>query len=223
MRDVLIFCAVKPGVDASRLESGLQALGGRIPDIELATLLPRDSLPALAHVAEASDTLPDAIVTLRRDPRDNLHSLSEVMAALAPLIDSSRSSVLVTQRHAILPGSDAIRLFFGLRRLERLTLAGFHDYWLNHHAELGRRLIPPYTYHQLHSDPVATAALARSLGVAAATFDGVVEVHFPDLDAFVRQLSRPEVAEEALADERNFIDHARSIFWAYRTVLADKG
>ena len=63
-----------------------------------------------------------------------------------------------------------------------------------------------------------TAAMAAAAGLSPSTLDGVVEVHFPDIAAFVAQLSRSEVAEEALADERNFIDHARSIFWAYRTL-----
>jgi hypothetical protein len=216
-REILIFCTRQPGLDDSPLIAELQNLGARFADSELAALLPKDALPALAHVAEAGDALPDAIVTLRWE-QHALGSLSGMIATLARLIDRERSSVLVVQRHAILPGGDAIRLFFGLRRLERLTLAQFHDYWLNRHAELGRRLIPPYTYHQLHADPTATAALARSLDLQASTFDGVVEVHFPDLDAFVKQLSRPEVAEEALADERNFIDHSRSVFWAYRTL-----
>jgi hypothetical protein len=107
---------------------------------------------------------------------------------------------------------------FALARLPRLTLDEFHDYWLNRHAALGRRLIPPYTYHQLHADPAASDGLASRTGLAASRFDGVVEVHFPDLQAFVRQLQRPEVAEEALADEKNFIDHSRSIFWAYDTL-----
>ena len=211
MNDVLLLLARIKETPADQFESEIAAAVASVPNRQLAFLMSADALPALAHVSKPDPALPDAIVTLADAPAPAL------LAALAPLIDPARSELLVVRRHAVLPGDDAIRLVFGLRRLERLTLAAFHDYWLNRHAEIGRRLIPPYTYHQLHADPAQTTPMAAAAGFAPATFDGMVEVHFPDIDAFVRQLSRPEVAEEALADERNFIDHARSIFWAYRT------
>lgn len=216
--EILLLLARKHDIDAAAFDSAVTAAGARIGvDHEIALLMPGDALPALAHVAAPDPALPDAILTLRADADSIAGIAVDLRVKLAALLDTERSEILVIQRHAVLPGNDAIRLVFGLRRLERLTLAQFHDYWLNKHAEMGRRLIPPYSYHQLHADPDATARLSARTGLRAATFDGVVEVHFPDTDAFVRQLSRPEVAEEALADERNFIDHARSIFWAYRT------
>lgn len=184
------------------------ALAEAAPGHSLALLMPADTLPALAHVGSPDPALPDAILTLPEGCE---------IPAVEGYADVARSRVLVARRHAILPGGNAIRLVFALRRLPRLTLAAFHDYWLNRHADIGRRLIPPYTYHQLHADPACTATAAARTGLTAADYDGIVEVHFPDVEAFVRQLSRPEVAGEALADERNFIDHARSLFWAYRT------
>ncbi|MEO0033869.1 MAG: hypothetical protein RIS94_3627, partial [Pseudomonadota bacterium] len=175
----------------------------------LALALPDSALPALAHAAGRDPAVPDALVTVT--------SFGGV-APLVALADAARSTVAAGTRHAVLPGRDAIRLFFGLRRLPTLTREGFHDYWLNHHAEIGRRLIPPYTYHQIHADAAMTDGAAAATGLAASTYDGLVEVHFPDIDAFVRQLSRPEIAAEALEDEKNFIDHSRSQFWAFREV-----
>lgn len=170
----------------------------------LALALPAEALPSLAHAAGRDPEVPDALVRLPEGAD---------AAALVALSDADRSEVFKGIRHAVLPGGNAIRLFFGLRRLDRLSRAEFQDYWLNRHAEFGRRLIPPYTYHQIHAcDGPGSAALGGS------TFDGIVEVHFPDVAALVRQLSRSEVAEEALADERNFIDHARSRFWAFAEV-----
>ncbi|MES2301907.1 MAG: EthD domain-containing protein, partial [Pseudomonadota bacterium] len=99
---------------------------------------------------------------------------------------------------------------------DALTRAAFHDYWLNRHAQIGRRLIPPFTYHQLHADAALTQRAATTSGLTPSDYDGIVEVHFPDTDALIRQLSRTEVAQEALEDEKNFIDHARSRFWAFR-------
>ncbi len=219
-RDILLLCKQRGSIDETMLVAALRTAqvecGGLAT--EAALLLPPTALPTLAHVGEPDPALPDAILTLRAAPEAIFAVLPAVMRALAPAVDRTRSSLLASHRHAILPGGEAIRLFFGLRRLERLTLAGFHDYWLNRHAELGRRLIPPYSYHQLHADGAMTAAMAMAAGLPPSTLDGVVEVHFPDIAAFVAQLSRPEIADEALADERNFIDHARSIFWAYRTL-----
>jgi hypothetical protein len=172
----------------------------------LALALPDDALPALAHAAARSPEVPDALVRL---------APGTGTAGLLAASDASRALTFAAVRHSVLPGSNRIRLFFGLRRLPALDRAAFHDYWLNRHAEIGRRRIPPYSYHQLHADAAATQAAAHATDIAPIDLDGVVEVHFPDVDAFVRQLSRKEVAEEALADERNFIDHSRSFFWAF--------
>jgi hypothetical protein len=183
---------------------------------ELALLAPADALSALPHVAEtAGAAAPDAIVSLRGERAALLKSLAE--CSFAAVANLAASSVLGAHRHAILPGGALIRLHFGLRRLPRLTRAEFLDYWLNKHAEFGRRLIPPYTYHQLHTDQDLTDAAAARAGIPASTLDGIVEVHFPSIDALVAQLMRPDVAVEALADERNFIDHSRSAFHVYQT------
>lgn len=176
------------------------------PGATLALALPDDALPSLAHAAARSAEVPDALVLLPNGADT---------AALVSASDGSRACTVAALRHAILPGHDAIRLFFGLRRLPHLGRAAFHDYWLNRHAMIGRRLIPPYSYHQLHADEAATDAAAGATAIPPIDLDGIVEVHFPDIDAFVRQLSRKEVAEEALEDERNFIDHSRSFFWAF--------
>ncbi|MCH7628013.1 MAG: EthD domain-containing protein [Proteobacteria bacterium] len=195
------------GMDEAAFEAGL--LAALPTGATLALALPDSALPALAHAAGRDAQVPDALVRLP-DGAD--------AAALIALSDAQRGSALAGTRHAVLSGGDAIRLFFGLRRLPNLTRAALHDYWLNHHAQIGRRLIPPYTYHQIHADEAATGALAAQADLAASTYDGMVEVHFPDVDAFVRQLSRADVATEALEDEKNFIDHSRSQFWAFREV-----
>lgn len=176
------------------------------PGATLALAVPDDALPSLAHAAARSPEVPDALVLLP-DGTDT--------TALVSTSDASRASTVAAMRHSILPGRDTIRLFFGLRRLPHLSQTAFHDYWLNRHAKIGRRLIPPYSYHQLHADTAATDAAALATSLPPIDLDGIVEVHFPDIDSFVRQLSRKEVAEEALADERNFIDHSRSFFWAF--------
>jgi hypothetical protein len=194
--------AIAQATFAEALQEALPANAG------LAIVLPENALPALAHVAGRDPEVPDALVTL---------SAGQDATAIVALADTARSSAFTGLRHSILPGKDAIRLFFGLRRLPRLTRKEFQDYWLNHHADIGRRLIPPYTYHQIHA--VTEDHAEQTAGVAASSYDGIVEVHFPDVEAFVRQLSRAEIAVEALEDEKNFIDHSRSAFWAFREIV----
>lgn len=62
----------------------------------------------------------------------------------------------------------------------------------------------------------AATSLSGMLTIPASKLVGVVEVDFPNIEALVTQLTRPDVAEEALADERKFIDHSRSMIWTYQ-------
>jgi len=119
---------------------------------EWAALMPADALTALPHVAETGGGGgADAIVTVSA-PRETLtRAIAAIVSNLRDAANLSDSTVMAGHRHSILPGSNRIRLFFGLRRLERLSRAEFLDYWLNVHAQFGRRLIPPYSYHQIHA------------------------------------------------------------------------
>jgi hypothetical protein len=176
---------------------------------------PAGSMPSLAHAEAGGPGLsrPDALLHIRPFDAAAEQALAGLGDRLARSVE--RAEVFACIRHSVLPGYDTIRLFFGFQRLEHQTREACHDYWLNVHADFGRRLIPPYSYHQLHVQAEATARAAAATGLPASVLDGVAEVYFPDIPAFIAQLSRPDVASEALEDERNFIDHARSLFWIY--------
>ena len=185
---------------------------------EWVALMPADALTALAHVVESGgDSGADAIVTVSAPCETLMRAIGAIGSNFREVANLSDSTVTAGDRHSILPGRNRIRLFFGLRRLERLSRAEFLDYWLNVHAQLGRRLIPPHSYHQIHARAGLTGEAALLTGVSPSPLDGIVEVHFPDINALIAQLMRPEVAAEALADERNFIDHARSAFHVYQS------
>lgn len=217
-----VLVAAPPGIDVPDLAAKLRedlariAAGTRLSHLDLVTAVARNELAELPHLAASEGLSWDLILTLRGADNALAEAIPVLASSLSPLIDRDRSAICAGVRHTILPGDGPIRLFFGLRRLPRLTQAAFHDYWLNVHADFGRRLIPPYSYHQIHVHAAMSAKAAVLAQLPDAALDGIVEVHFPDLDAFVAQLSRPDVAVEALADERNFIDHARSVFHVYR-------
>jgi len=201
------------GVQRDRLESAAS-----IVSTELAWRVVADDLGASAQSAASGDSAVawDTILTVRG--KAGKAGWSDALQGLSrqPAIDRERSAIAAGQRHTILAGHAPIRLFFALRRLPHLEPSAFHDYWLNRHAPIGRRLIPPYSYHQIHVTREASDRASHETGFPNAVLDGIVEVHFPDLAAFRVQLARPEVAAEAFEDEKNFIDHARSAFAVYR-------
>src|SRR4051812_3964647 len=96
-----------------------------------------------------------------------------------------------------------LKLTFCLRRLPRLTLAEFHDYWLNNHGPLVRRLQP---------------ALGMVRG-APEPYDGVAELWWESEQTF-RAARRNPGAREAgrllLEHEAKFIDLANSPLWLNR-------
>ncbi len=186
--------------------------------IELALLLPDLAVvaPPDSAASAAGPRQWDAILTVRGDITDGIAAVGSTDDWLHEVIDREQSGCFAGYRHTILEGTGPVRLTYALRRLANLTLAQFQDHWLNVHADIGRRLLPPYSYHQIHAREEWVLRTGEILGLPSSGFDGIVECHFPDVHAFKVQLSRPDVAEEALTDERNFIDHARSISALYR-------
>ncbi len=188
----------------------------------LAFRLSDDVLEDLAHakaIKGAQDRW-DAILSFEADSIDQAEVQVRALAdRVRGMSDGARSTVLATRRHAIVPGEKPVILSFVLRRLPHLAPPQFYDYWLNTHADYGRRNIqPPRSYAQLHSDAEASARLTTAAGFAVRDYMGVAECTFPSIADFQAQLQRVEVARDALADERNFIDHSRSVFDLFRVV-----
>ena len=171
---------------------------------------------SIAGEVATRESLPDAILSLYGDDARNPFDTARRLAMrIRPLLDQQASSVLVADRYQLLPGHGPVRIYYGLHRLERLSRQEFQHYWLHTHADIGRRLIPPYSYIQSHADAGLTGAFADACGLGSSTLDGIVTVHFPDLQACRRQLAREDVGEIALEDERRFIDHNRVQFGVY--------
>jgi uncharacterized protein (TIGR02118 family) len=109
-----------------------------------------------------------------------------------------------------------IKLVFCLVRRTDVDAAEFHRYWREVHAPLvasHAETLGIRRYVQAHTAyPPLNVALAGTRG-APEGYDGVAELWLDSVDALVSAASSPEGAaasEELLADERRFIDHARS-------------
>jgi hypothetical protein len=103
-------------------------------------------------------------------------------------------------------------------RCTHLSAEQFSDYWLNVHADFGRR-DPASRYRQLHISPPLTATIVAASDFKAAPFDGVAQAYFTDPDELRAKLASPEIALEAYEDERRFIDHARSAFLPFERLI----
>jgi uncharacterized protein (TIGR02118 family) len=112
-----------------------------------------------------------------------------------------------------------VKLVFCLRRLPALSRADFQRYWRETHAPLVRRhaaTLRIRRYVQLHTlDHPLQDALRASRGGPEA-FDGVAELWWESVEELAATLRDPagqQAAAELLADERRFIDLARSPLW----------
>lgn len=217
--EVHLFALRAPGASAAAFATAIRAAGRALG--ARTTFSIGEVMGEFVH-ADATAGAPrpaDAILTWNpvRPWRDDAAALAT--ATQPGLLDRNSSTLFLGERHDIVPGSGAVLISFALQRLARLDREGFQTYWLEHHAEHGRRtLIPPNTYSQIHARPADASleALSAALSVPLDTRDGIAECLFPDLDAFHTQMARAEVAVDALEDEKNFIDHARSTFGLFR-------
>ena len=113
-----------------------------------------------------------------------------------------------------------IKLVFCAHRLSHLSRAEFQRYWRDTHGPLVRRhaaVLRIRRYVQVHTldAPVVSAPL-REIRGAPEEYDGVAELWWDSLEDLAAVGATAEgraAAEELLADERHFIDHARSPLW----------
>ena len=112
-----------------------------------------------------------------------------------------------------------LKLTFCLHRLPGLSRAEFQRYWREQHAPLVRRhaaALGIERYVQVHAGHDELGALLRASRSAPEPYDGVAELWWRDRGAFEAALGTPaaqRAGAELLADEKRFIDLARSPLW----------
>ena len=112
-----------------------------------------------------------------------------------------------------------LKLTFCLRRLPRLSLEEFQDYWLHKHGPLVKSLQPALgmvRYVQLHRVPGDLADGMRRVRGAPEPYDGVAELWWENETTWRAAGRNPEGREAGrllLEDEKKFIDLAHSPLW----------
>jgi uncharacterized protein (TIGR02118 family) len=112
-----------------------------------------------------------------------------------------------------------LKLSFCLHRLPHLSRVAFQRYWRETHGPLVLRhaqVLGIERYVQLHTGHDDLGAALRASRSAPEPYDGVAELWWRDRAAFEATLGTPaaqQAGAELLADEKRFIDLARSPLW----------
>jgi uncharacterized protein (TIGR02118 family) len=94
-----------------------------------------------------------------------------------------------------------LHIFYFITRKPTLTDAAFHQYWLDTHGPIVRKIGELKRYVQLHRVPFPGQN---------SPYDGAAEVWVEDEAAMASLARSPAYLDGALADEPNFIDMSRT-------------
>ncbi len=225
---VMLMLMKSPDTDANMLEEKMAEEWERVKKLLPAgarhrrTLhLEDDPTQQIAHAAEATAAPPAFDATFEIGGPDIaweelLPIIKEIPERFGGLVDIAKSAVVAGVEHLIIPGEDTLTIIFALRRLPGMTLEAFQDHWLNIHANFGRAVPNLMGYRQFHTGASANQDAASATGLGISDFDGVAQSFFKGVDDFLKIMSQPEVAKDAIEDEKNFIDHSRSSIGVYQ-------
>lgn len=143
---------------------------------------------------------------------------ARVLAELKPTLDVARSNAVYIDEYMITQGEGPVFCVMTLRRYPTMTRPDYMEAWFGRHSKLGEK-VDGVRYRQNHADLAPSAALNERLGLAGPELDGFAVSYFDSPSEALRIMSAPAVAVGAIEDERRFIDHSRSQFGLYRTVV----
>jgi hypothetical protein len=122
--------------------------------------------------------------------------------------DTDASTVVAGRCHLVREGTGPVMLASTGRRRHDVTREEHADWWLHVHGPMSMRLVPDSRgYQQLHGDPEATRAAAKSAGVGGPAMDFAETAYFDSVEAFVTPMADPAVGAELVEDEARCIDH----------------
>lgn len=182
-----------------------------------------DPTRRIAHSEEISESAEsfDAIFEVGTENGDLKHlamPLRDVMQHLNEWIEPGLSAVIAGTEHIILPGQEPLMLILAIRRLAHMTDEAYHDYWLNKHSEVARRVPVLRAYRQFHANEPASRDIGKLLDIGVVDFNGAAQGYYRDIKDFFDIMAQPEVTADAIEDEKNFIDHSRSVMGLFKII-----
>jgi hypothetical protein len=152
-----------------------------------------------------------------------LGGLVDIAGALLPpaaaMADAQESCALAGREYVFCRGemSHSLRVFMG--RSIDTSFEDFHSHWLNRHGWLVKPRVDSRNgaYRQFHADPKASFLAAHAAGVGRHTFEGTAEGFAPDVETYLRAMSR--AGSDILEDEKRFISAPETEVGFYRSAL----
>ena len=182
-----------------------------------------DPIRSIAHSEEISESAEsfDAVFEVGAENGD-LSQLSmplcNIMQHLNEWIEPDQSAVIGGTEHVILPGQEQLLLILAIRRPAEMTEDAYHDYWLNKHAEVARKVPVLRAYRQFHANESASRDIGKLLDIGIVDFNGAAQGYYRDVKDFLDIMAQPEVVADAIEDEKNFIDHSRSVMGLFKII-----
>lgn len=226
-KKIMLLLTKSPETGLETLEEKLNAEWTRVRELlpkgtvhRRAIHLADDPTQQTAHAEEVKGTPPfDAVFEVGAPDvawEQLLAAIKEIPKRLESFLDLANSAVIAGVEHLIIPGEDSLTIVFAIKRLPGMAPEAFYDHWLNKHAEVGRSIPNLRGYRQFHADAAATIQAARATGVGLDDFDGVAQSYFKDVEDFLKIMAEPEMVQDAIEDEKNFIDHTGSPMGVYQ-------
>ncbi len=139
-------------------------------------------------------------------------ALDGVGPAIAASVDLGASAAVAGTCHLVRAATGSVMLASAGRRRADVTRDAHSDWWLNHHGPMSMRLVPlSLGYQQLHADPDASRAAAKTAGVGVCDYDFGETAYFEAVESLIGPMSDPEIGRELAEDEARFIDHTSMI------------
>lgn len=152
-------------------------------------------------------------------PLGSLIDIAGSLSSMSAMADAQDSYALAGREYVFCPGemSHTLRVFMG-RSLDT-SYEDFHSHWLNRHGWLVKPRVDARggAYRQFHADPKASFLAARVAGVGRHTFEGTAEAYQPDVDTYLRAMSR--AGSDILEDEKRFMSARDTEVGFYRVAL----
>ncbi|MEM1437300.1 MAG: EthD domain-containing protein [Pseudomonadota bacterium] len=152
--------------------------------------------PAFAGVAELYFQEPQQALAVGNAPERLAPLLEGGSDRIGPVITGLTRTVMRLPAHLT---RVSIKGVFPFRRKAELTVEAFQRYWWQHHGPIAALTEEALCYLQCHP-------LEATYGTERPAYDGITELHWPDVEAARRSMASRQMQEDQAGDAVNFVD-----------------